>query len=92
MLRKHFLLIREEKTDRIDVKPEPSDDKVGNNEIGLYIDGSDLSPDFFHIAVTWLILKMSGKCPIANKLSNSLYRGKETGVAIIEMNFPGMPE
>ena len=35
---------------------------------------------------------MSGKCPISNKLLKSIEREKETGVEIIWINLPGMPQ
>ena len=67
-------------------------DNVGRRLIGLYIDGSDLRPHLFQMAVIWLTLKISGKLPISKRLLNSLYRGKEIGVAMRAKNFPGIPQ
>ena len=44
------------------------------------------------MAVMCPTLNMSGKCPISKKLLNILYKGKEIGVAINAMNFPGTPQ
>ena len=67
-------------------------ESVGSNEIGLYIDGSDFDPDLFQIGVMWLILKISGKWPLSNKLLSSLKRGKEIGVAIRAKNLLEIPQ
>ena len=37
-------------------------------------------------------LKISGKYPISKRLLNILYKGKDIGVAINAMNFPGTPK
>ena len=47
-------------------------ESVGNSALGRYMDGSDLRPDLFQIAVTWAILKISGKWPISKQLSGTL--------------------
>ena len=67
-------------------------DKVGNKAIGLYIEGSDFKPDLFQSAVTWAILKISGKCPISKQLLNNLDKLKEIGVAIMLMKRPEIPQ
>ena len=67
-------------------------DKVGNKAIGLYIEGSDFKPDLFQSAVTWAILKISGKCPISKQLLNTLDKLKEIGVAIMLMKRPEIPQ
>ena len=65
---------------------------VGNKEIGRYCNLSDLNPTRLNSAVTCAILKMSGKCPMSKQLFNNRYKGKETGVAIIERNLAGTPQ
>ena len=67
-------------------------DKVGRRATGRYIDGSDLRPQRFQRAVIWLILKISGKCPISNRLLKGLYKGNDIGVEINPRNFPGIPQ
>ena len=37
-------------------------------------------------------LNISGKCPTSKRLLNILYKGKEIGVAINAINFPGTPQ
>ena len=67
-------------------------DSVGNKAIGLYMAGSDLRPERFQRAVTWAILKMSGKCPISKQLLNILDKLNEIGVAIMFMKRPDIPQ
>ena len=63
-------------------------DRVGKSAIGLYILGSDLRPERFHKAVTWAILKISGKNPSLKQLSNTFDRLYKIGVAMILTNLP----
>ena len=44
------------------------------------------------MAVTWAILKISGKWPISKQLLKTLDSENKIGVAMTFMNFPEMPQ
>ena len=67
-------------------------ERVGSKLIGRQLDLSDLRPDLLNMGVTCAILNISGKIPSENILLNIFVRGKEIGVATIEINFPGRPQ
>ena len=67
-------------------------DSVGNKDIGLKLDFSVLGPDLLYIAVICAIFQICGKWPASNRLFSNLESEKDTGVAIIWMKLPGIPQ
>ena len=57
-------------------------DKVGKIEIGQKFDMSVFGPALLKMAVTCASFQTFGKCPISNKLLNSLESENEIGVEI----------
>ena len=67
-------------------------DNVGKGLIGRQLEMSDFKPDRLYTGQTWASLKISGKIPFSNMLLKIVANGKDIGVAIMEMNFPGKPQ
>ena len=67
-------------------------DNVGNKLIGRQLFLSDFTLDRLYIQQMWAILKISGKIPALNMLLNIWVNGKDKGVAILEINLPGIPQ